>query len=137
VAELIAFWLAEAIPDQLENRPKFIDPHVEPRSCVVAYTRFWPLYGTVVKSFKDAQPDLGLASTPVDDQRYVDGREHEPPPPDEVVVVVLLPDVGGRVVGVGVPGVEHPSADTAASPATTRPARRRDLCARLLALIGR
>jgi hypothetical protein len=33
----------------------------------------------LVKSFSDTQPDLGLASEPVDVQRYVDGRVHEPP----------------------------------------------------------
>jgi hypothetical protein len=34
----------------------------------------------------DTQPDLGLASTPVEDQRYVEGREHWP----GVVVVVVV-----------------------------------------------
>jgi hypothetical protein len=32
----IAFWLADAMSDQLVKRPKFIEPHVVPVSCVVA-----------------------------------------------------------------------------------------------------
>ncbi len=32
----MVFWLAEAISDQLVNRPKFIDPHRVPKSWVVA-----------------------------------------------------------------------------------------------------
>jgi hypothetical protein len=137
VAALIVFWLADAIPDQPEKSPKLIEPHFDPKSCVVAYTRFCPLYGAVVKSFSDTQPDFGVASAPDDDQRYEDGSEHEPPPPGEVVVV--RPDVGGRVVdvGVGVPGLEHPSADAATSPATTRTGPFRTMCERPLTLIGR
>jgi hypothetical protein len=79
-----------------------------------------------VKSFNDAHPDFGFARTPVEDQRYDDGNEQEPPPP--TVVVVVAPDVGGGVVGVGPPGPVHPSAPAATNPATTRHARRRDLC---------
>ena len=36
VAEDIVFWLAEAMSDQFVKVPKFIDPHVDPVSCVVA-----------------------------------------------------------------------------------------------------
>ena len=36
VPDDIAFWLAEAMSDQLVKRPKFIEPHVVPVSCVVA-----------------------------------------------------------------------------------------------------
>jgi hypothetical protein len=50
-----------------------------------------------VKSFSDTHPDLGFANEPVDDQRYVDGRAHEPP--------------GGGVVG-GVVGLPPPSTRT-------------------------
>ena len=32
----IVFWLADPISDQSLNRPKFIDPHLVPVSCVVA-----------------------------------------------------------------------------------------------------
>src|SRR4051812_39800368 len=76
--------------DQLVNRPKFIDPQLDPLSCVVAYTRCLPLYGTEVKSFSDAQPDFGFASAPVELQRYVDGSEQVPP----------VGPVVGPVVGV-------------------------------------
>ena len=94
VPDDIAFWLAEAICDQFENRPKFIDPHDEPVSCVVAYTRCCPLYGTTVKSFNDTQPERGCANAPVEDHRYDDGRLHVPP--------------GGGVVGGGVVGLPPP-----------------------------
>jgi hypothetical protein len=32
----MVFWLAEAISDQLVNRPKFIEPQLVPVLCVVA-----------------------------------------------------------------------------------------------------
>jgi hypothetical protein len=32
----ILVWLAEAMSDQFVKRPKFIEPHVDPVSCVVA-----------------------------------------------------------------------------------------------------
>ena len=51
--------------------------------------------------------------------------------------MVVVRDVGGEVVGVGLPGLEHPSADAATSPATTRTGPRRDLGTRPSALIGR
>ena len=74
---------------------------------------------------------------PDDDQRYEDGREHEPPPPPDVVLVVMR-EVGGTVVvGVGVPGREHPSADAATRPATIRTGPRRDRGPPTWALIGR
>jgi hypothetical protein len=125
------------MPDQAENRPKLIDPHFDPWSCVVAYTRFWPLYGAVVKSLRETHPDLGVASTPVDDQRYDDGREQEPPP--DAVVVVVTPEVGGGVVvgGGGLPGRVHPSAEAATSAAAIRTGPRRDRGVHPLALIGR
>jgi hypothetical protein len=129
----MAFWLAEPICDQFENNPKFIEPHLVPWSWVVAYTRCWPLNGAVVKSFNDTHPDRGAASTPDDDHRYDDGKAHEPPPPAVVVVVGLGPEVGGGVVGVGLPGFEHASAEAASRPAVTRPAPRREIGA----LIGR
>ena len=36
VAEVILFWLAEAMSLQLVKRPKFMEPQVEPVSWVVA-----------------------------------------------------------------------------------------------------
>jgi hypothetical protein len=33
----------------------------------------------LVKSLSETQPDFGLASAPVDVQRYVEGRVHDPP----------------------------------------------------------
>jgi hypothetical protein len=86
----------------------------------------------------DTHPDRGVASGPVDDQRYVDGSEHEPLPPGDVVVV--LPDVGGAVVvggGGGLGGREHPNAETATSPAAIRTGPRRDRGTHPWALIGR
>jgi hypothetical protein len=74
--ELIAFWLAEAMPVQFLKRPKFIEPHEFPWSWVVAYTRFWSLKATMEKSLSEAHPDLGLASAPVEVQVYVEGRLH-------------------------------------------------------------
>jgi hypothetical protein len=65
----IAFWPAEAISDQLVKRLKFIEPHVDPKSCVVAYTSCRPLYGAWVKSLSETHPDLGFASGPVDVHR--------------------------------------------------------------------
>jgi hypothetical protein len=62
----MAFCEADAMLDQSENRPKFIDPHDDPELCVVAYTRCFPLYGTWLKSLRATQPDLGFASEPVD-----------------------------------------------------------------------
>jgi hypothetical protein len=87
---------------------------------------------------RDTHPAFGVASAPVDDQRYDDGSEHEPLPPGEVVVV--MPDVGGAVVvdgGVGVPGREHPNAEAATSPAAIRAGPRRDRVVHPWALIGR
>jgi hypothetical protein len=55
--------------DQLVNRPKFIEPHDVPKSCVVEYTRCLPLYGAWVKSLSETHPDLGFASGPVDVHR--------------------------------------------------------------------
>jgi hypothetical protein len=49
------------------------------------------LWTTLVKSFSDTQPDLGLASGPVDVQRYVDGRV-------QVVGGLVVVEVGGLVV---------------------------------------
>src|SRR4051812_34320348 len=74
----MAFWEAEPMSDQLENRPKFMEPHDEPLSWVVAYTRCRPLYSAVVKSLSEAHPDRGGASAPVDAPRYDDGGGHEP-----------------------------------------------------------
>ena len=73
----ILFWLADAISDQFVKRPKFIDPHDVPVSCVVPYTNCLPLYGACVKSFNDTQPGAGFANDPVDDHRYDDGSAHE------------------------------------------------------------
>jgi hypothetical protein len=104
------------------------------------------LYGAVVKSFNDTHPAFGVANGPVDDQRYDDGSAHAPPtPPDDAVVVVVAPpdvgvgvvDVGGGLVGVGVPGLVHPNADSTVIPVTTIPTRRRDLGTLIVALIGR
>ena len=56
------------------------------------------MYGAVVKSLSEAQPDLGVASTPVELHRYDDGREHDPP-----VGVGVGVDVGVGVVGLAPP----------------------------------
>jgi tetrahydromethanopterin S-methyltransferase subunit C len=55
------------------------------------------LYGTVVKSLSEAHPDFGVASAPVEVQRYDVGSVHVL---GEVVGVVV-----GGVVGVVVGGV--------------------------------
>ena len=57
-----------------------------------------------MKSLSDTQPDFGFASTPVDVQRYVEGRLHVPPGGGVVGGGV----VGGGVVGGGVVGVVSP-----------------------------
>jgi len=74
VPAFILFWLAAPISDQLVKSPKFIEPQPDPVSWVVAYTRFFPWYGTVVKSLRETHPDFGVARAPVEDHLYVDGR---------------------------------------------------------------
>src|SRR4051794_16884608 len=66
------FCAAEAMSDQLVKRLKFIEPYPEPET-FDAYTRCLPLYTTLVKSFSETQPERGVASAPVDVQRYVEG----------------------------------------------------------------
>src|SRR4051812_27682197 len=76
----IPVWVAPARSDQSVNRLKFIEPQVDPVSCVVAYTRCRPLKGTAVKSLSETHPDFGFASEPVEVHRYVEGRVQFPPP---------------------------------------------------------
>ena len=89
VPEGSAFWLADAMSDQLVNGLNAIEPYW-PFSTFVAYTRCRPLWTTLVKSLSDVHPDRGWASGPEDVHRYVDGSAH---PPGEVGVGV------GVVVG--------------------------------------
>jgi hypothetical protein len=109
VPALIPFWLAEAMSAQFVKRPKFIEPQLDPVSWFDAYTRCLPLYGTCVKSLSETQPDFGFASEPVDVQRYVDGRLHDPVDAGVVEVATevetLVVEVLAELVGVPVHGI--------------------------------